>query len=66
MTLRLVISGVAMAGMAFSPSYAWLIVFILASGVGVATFSPGSPRHDFRLSASKATEHCNGDLRCLR
>ena len=42
MTLGLVISGVAMAGMAFSPSYAWLIVFVLASGVGVATFSPAA------------------------
>jgi MFS family permease len=42
MTLGLVISGAAMAGMAFSSSYAWLVVFVLTSGVGVATFSPAA------------------------
>ena len=42
MTLGLVISGIAMAGMAFSPSYAWLIVFVLTSGIGVATYSPAA------------------------
>jgi MFS family permease len=42
MTLGLVTSGAAMAGMAFSPSYAWLIVSVLASGMGVATFSPAA------------------------
>lgn len=42
MTLGLVISGAAMAGMAFSSSYAWLIVSVLAGGMGVATFSPAA------------------------
>ncbi|MFC2005614.1 MFS transporter [Chloroflexota bacterium] len=42
MTLGLVISGVAMAGMAFSPSYAWLAFFVITSGLGMATFSPAS------------------------
>ena len=42
MTLGLVTSGAAMAGMAFSPSYAWLIVSVLVAGMGVATFSPAA------------------------
>jgi MFS family permease len=31
-----------MAGMAFSQSYAWLMVFVLTSGIGMATFSPAA------------------------
>lgn len=42
MILGLAISGAAMAGIAFSSSYAWLIVFVLISGIGVATFSPAA------------------------
>jgi len=42
MTLGLMISGAAMAGMAFSQNYAWLIVFVLTSGIGMATFSPAA------------------------
>ena len=42
MTLGLIISGAAMAGMAFSQSYAWLMVFVLTSGMGMATFSPAA------------------------
>lgn len=42
MILGLAISGAAMAGIAFSSSYAWLIVFVLTSGIGVATFSPAA------------------------
>jgi MFS family permease len=37
-----VTSGAAMAGMAFSPSYAWLIACVLGSGMGVAAFSPAA------------------------
>jgi len=42
MILGLIISGAAMAGMAFSQSYAWLMVFVLTSGIGMATFSPAA------------------------
>jgi len=42
MILGLIISGAAMAGMAFSQSYAWLMVFVLTSGMGMATFSPAA------------------------
>ena len=42
MTLGLIISGAAMAGMALSQSYAWLMVFVLTSGMGMATFSPAA------------------------
>ena len=42
MTFGLVISGIAMAGIAFSPSYAWLIFFVITSGLGMATFSPAA------------------------
>jgi len=36
----MVIWGVAMAGMDFSPSYTWLILLVLTGGLGVALFSP--------------------------
>ena len=42
MILGLVMSGAAMAGMAFSPSYAWLTFFVITSGLGMATFSPAA------------------------
>jgi MFS family permease len=42
MTFGLMISGAAMAGMAFSQSYAWLMVFVITSGIGMATFSPAA------------------------
>jgi len=42
MLLGLVMSMLAMAGIAFSPSYSWLVVFVLAAGAGVATFSPAA------------------------
>lgn len=42
MILGLVMSAVAMTGIALSPSYIWLVVFVLAAGVGVATFSPAA------------------------
>ncbi len=42
MMLGLVMSAIAMAGIAFSPSYSWLVVFVLAAGAGVATFSPAA------------------------
>ncbi len=42
MTLGLVILGAAMTGIAFSHSYAWLIVFVTTSGLGIATFSPAA------------------------
>jgi PPP family 3-phenylpropionic acid transporter len=42
MTFGLMISGAAMAGMAFSQSYAWLMIFVFTSGIGMATFSPAA------------------------
>ena len=42
MTLGLMISGIAMAGMAFSQNYAWLMFFVITSGLGVAAFSPAA------------------------
>jgi len=42
MLLGLVMSVLAMAGIAFSPGYSWLVVFVLAAGAGVATFSPAA------------------------
>lgn len=42
MTIGLVILGAAMTGIAFCHSYAWLIVFVTTSGLGIATFSPAA------------------------
>ncbi len=42
MILGLIMSVVAMSGIAYSPSYAWLVLFVLAAGAGVATFSPAA------------------------
>ena len=42
MVLGLATSGAAMAGMAFSASYAWLVGFVLVAGAGVAAFSPAA------------------------
>ena len=42
MTIGMMISGVAMAGMAFSQNYAWLMFFVITSGLGMSTFSPAA------------------------
>jgi len=42
MVLGLATSGAAMAGMAFSASYARLVGFVLVAGAGVAAFSPAA------------------------
>ena len=42
MILGLLISGVAMAGMAFAKSYHWLTIFVVGQSVGMAMFSPAS------------------------
>ena len=42
MILGLLISGVAMAGMAFAKSYPWLTIFVIGQSVGMAMFSPAS------------------------
>jgi len=42
MVVGLMVFGAAMAGMAFSRSYLWLIVFVLTSGIGMAVFSPAA------------------------
>jgi len=42
MILGLLISGVAMAGMAFANSYHWLTLFVIGQSVGMAMFSPAS------------------------
>jgi len=42
MILGLLISGVAMAGMAFAKSYLWFTIFIIGQSVAMAMFSPAS------------------------
>jgi len=42
MTLGLLISGIAMAGMAFATSYPWLMILIIGQSIGMAMFSPAS------------------------
>ncbi len=42
MILGLLISGVAMAGMAFAKSYLWLIILNIGQSIGMAMFSPAS------------------------
>jgi len=42
MMLGLLISGVAMVGMAFANSYPWLMVFVIGQSVGMAMFSTAS------------------------
>jgi len=42
MVVGLMVYGAGMAGMAFSHSYFWLIVFVLTSGIGMAVFSPAA------------------------
>ena len=42
MILGLLISGAAMAGMAFVGNYAWLTMFVIGQSVGMAMFSPAS------------------------
>jgi MFS family permease len=42
MLLGLLISGAAMAGMAFAGNYAWLTLSVISQSVGMAIFSPAS------------------------
>ncbi|GAG36711.1 unnamed protein product, partial [marine sediment metagenome] len=42
MLLGLLVSGAAMAGIAFTESYTWLIVFVLISSLGLTMFSPAA------------------------
>lgn len=42
MILGLLISGIALAGMAFAKSYLWLTIFVTGHSVGMAMFSPAS------------------------
>jgi len=42
MILGLLVSAAAMAGIAFAPSYLWLIVFTAASSLGLTMFSPAA------------------------
>ena len=42
MIFGLLISGVAMAGMAFAKSYLWLTIFVIGQSGGMAMFSPAS------------------------
>jgi PPP family 3-phenylpropionic acid transporter len=42
MILGLLVSGVAMAGMAFSENYSWLILFVIVSSLGLTMFSPAA------------------------
>jgi len=42
MILGLLVSAVAMAGMAFSESFPWLIIFVITSSLGLIMFSPAA------------------------
>jgi len=42
MILGLLVSGAAMAGIAFTESYAWLILFSIVSSLGLTMFSPAA------------------------
>ncbi|MBA7651720.1 putative MFS-type transporter YfcJ [subsurface metagenome] len=42
MILGLLVSAAAMAGMAFSESFPWLIVFVIVSSLGLTMFSPAA------------------------
>jgi len=42
MILGLLVSGASMAGMAFTESFPWLIVFIITSSLGLMMFSPAA------------------------
>ncbi len=42
MILGLLVSGASMAGMAFTESFSWLIVFIITSSLGLMMFSPAA------------------------
>ena len=42
MILGLIVSGAAMAGMAFSTGFFWLILFVITSGLGRALFNPAA------------------------
>jgi PPP family 3-phenylpropionic acid transporter len=42
MILGLLVSAAAMAGMAFSESFPWLIVFVITSSLGLAMFNPAA------------------------
>ncbi len=42
MTLGLLVSAVAMAGIAFSESFSWIIVFVVVYGLGLVMFTPAA------------------------
>ena len=42
MVLGLLASGAAMAGIAFSENFSWLIIFVIASSLGLTMFSPAA------------------------
>jgi len=42
MVLGLLVSGAAMAGIAFSGSFSWLVMFVIVSSLGLTMFSPAA------------------------